>query len=262
MSSIYSNLLPQEILNLSVQERKVNCSSCYRSSFQYKGPYPYKSTLKCCTFHPYLPNYLVGGILLDSRLEIAQKILQNSIPKKIVALPIGLLPPLAYQKRFQSKSKEDFGQKKILLCPYYNKDLNNCSIWPYRGAVCTAFFCQSSYGLAGKQFWKSYRDYLSYVEMAMQEEVLIQRGFSPRQVSEQLEFINYDFKESELHKKGAHEMDQWIKNLWYGYESHDLFYIQAYKIAKKVKPKVLEELMGELGERLKAQVLKSSNHLI
>lgn len=261
ISPIYLHFLPKAILNLPIAESKVDCQSCYRASSKYKGPWPYKDTLKCCTFHPFLPNYLVGGILKDNNFKELQKIIKIKIQAGTHALPIGLLAPLDYQIHFKNKKPQEFGQQEKFLCPYYDKKNNQCGIWPYRGVVCTTFFCQSSYGRRGKQLWKKINDYFSYVEAALLEEVLIQRGFSPRDISAQYEFLNYNSQESQLHLKSQKELQQWIGQFWRTYEDPTEFYIKSYEIIENLKPKLFKEIIGQMGLEIQEQLQKQAQEV-
>ena len=63
--SVYQGFITSKILNLNASETKATCSNCLRSRDK-RFSYTYKENLKCCTFHPYLPNYAVGALLLES----------------------------------------------------------------------------------------------------------------------------------------------------------------------------------------------------
>src|SRR4051812_8134014 len=153
LPAFYSSLLPNQILELDIQEKKATCDSCIMVP-------KYHPDLKCCTFQPFLPNYLVGAIL-KSNLS-GKKVIQKMISKKRDCLPIGIVAPLDYQIKF-NKHRKQFGKHADLLCPYFDRKQKNCGIWKFRGVVCTSFFCESSYGKKGKAFWNQFSDYLSYV---------------------------------------------------------------------------------------------------
>ena len=62
---VYQQFLTPQLLNLNAVETKATCASCLRSKDK-RFSYLYKENLKCCTFHPYLPNYAVGALLSDA----------------------------------------------------------------------------------------------------------------------------------------------------------------------------------------------------
>jgi hypothetical protein len=193
LSDVYYHLLPSSLLSFSLSETKMNCENCSMSRPQHRGRYPYQKDLKCCTFQPFLPNFLVGKIL-QSQLPSAD-VVKHKILNDDFALPIGIIPSFSFQKQFNNKSLGEFGNRADWLCPYYNPTQQNCGIWQYRGTVCTSFVCKSSYGAKGLKFWESLSNYLHYVEMALMEESLVYLDFSPRQTNEMLALLNNEERE-------------------------------------------------------------------
>jgi hypothetical protein len=81
--------------------------------------------------------------------------------------------------------------------------------------------------------------------------------FSPRQISEQVEFLNRktasqqelknDFLDSKLDKK-----------IWNHYDDDkEAFYIKCYELIDKMSRKETDELLGELGKKLEQDFLKA-----
>lgn len=240
---------------MEISETKATCDSCLMS----KSPQPvkkrYRVDLKCCTFYPFLPNYAIGAILSDTSLKYktAQETLKSLIQKRRYALPIGMVAPVRYQLDFKSR-KKDFGREEDWLCPYYDRGLQQCSMWAYRGAVCTSFYCRSSYGAKGKKFWSLISDYLSYVEMALLEEALIRLDFSPRQIGENLNFINRE-DGTFLEKKSWALSMPVAKKLWRDYlPKQEDFYIRCFEIVRQFDRTGFEEMLGELGLSLEGRV--------
>ncbi len=252
LPGVYEKFINPEILNIEITETKATCDNCLRSR-DGRFEYLYKPELKCCTFFPFLPNYAVGGIIhkkLSGANVVKHKILKNEF-----AIPIGLYPTLKYQYDFQTKAVTDFGNKKNLLCPYYDTINSNCSIWEFRGTVCTTFFCRSDYGKKGIQFWDNLNEYLSYVEMALAEECLVMMDFSPRDVSDQLTFMNQkEFTLKQETQKSLSEKD--MKMFWNGYKSPEDFYLMCYSMAMGLTKKQFSEIIGERGKTLEKNVLE------
>src|SRR4051812_16099723 len=95
LPQVYQNLLPEELLRFELSETLATCNSCAMS------PEKYKAHLKCCTFEPYLPNFLVGSILeneLPGAASIRRKIKTNEY-----SLPIGMLASVRFQMDFQQR---------------------------------------------------------------------------------------------------------------------------------------------------------------
>jgi len=251
LPKLYTQLLPEEILALPILETKATCDSCIEVP-------RYAADLKCCTFHPFLPNYLVGQILKDQKAHptFVLETLKHKISQRQYVVPLGVMAPIRYQVEFNTNREQGFGQRSDWLCPYYDRKFNRCGIWRNRGSVCTTFFCQSSKGKRGQDFWKEALNYLSYVEMALAEETLVYLDFSPRQISEQLDFLNRkrgtkaELSSDSLPVKRARE-------LWNGYfDDPEGFYIKTLEIAQSFDKRHLSETMGDLGQQLTERLLR------
>lgn len=252
---VYKNILPTSILDMDVTETKATCDSCLMSKSPVPAAKRYQENLKCCTFYPFLPNYAVGAILSEPNLKKGREVVENIIRDRRYSLPIGLVPPLPYQMEFRKRKPGDFGNIKEWLCPYFNKSENQCSIWNYRGAVCTSFYCKSSYGRAGKSLWAGVSDYLTYVEMALMEETLIRLDFSPRQIGHCLMYVNRE-KASKAELKMWSLPEETARLHWRDYYKDQLgFFIKCYELAKGFDKKAFKEMMGEQGEKLESALL-------
>lgn len=252
LPAVYQNFLDRKILNLNISETKATCDNCLRARDK-RFEYTYKANLKCCTFVPFIPNYAVGGIL-KQKLDGYQRI-EKMILDRRFALPLGIFPDFDYQYRFNSKKKKDFGNREDLLCHYYDIDKNKCSIWEFRGVVCTTFFCRSDYGKAGQNLWTEMKDYLSYVEMALAEDCLVMKDFSPRDISDQLIFLNKkDFTQVEKTLKSLTPTE--LKPLWNGYKDAKEFYLSCYDLVQKQNRTSFKEIIGEQGLNLEKRVLQ------
>lgn len=116
-------------------------------------------------------------------------------------------------------------------------------------AVCApVFFCESSYGKSGHQFWQQFENYFSYLEMGVSQEVLVYKDFSPRDVTDQLEFLMVEDKIKLTASR--------YKKIWkhfYGQEKE--FYIQAARFADELPDIQLEEILGKTGVAIKKQMM-------
>ena len=256
--TLYKSILSKNVLQLDVTETKATCGNCLRSRDK-RFAYTYKSTIKCCTFHPYMPNFAVGGLLQLKTDTVGIQNLRKKIIEREFAFPIGLMAPFDYQFKFLNKDESDFGNDENLLCPYYDRLKNQCSVWQYRGVVCTSFFCRSDYGQNGLKFWAVLSDYLSYVEMALAEECLVQLDFSPRDLSDQLEFLNKrEFEQGETEqRKLSVETDM---ALWNGYSDKIEFYQKCFAIVQKLDRTQFREIIGQQGLGLEQEVIEYANY--
>lgn len=253
LPQIYKELLKKEVLSLNVTETKATCDNCLRARDK-RFSYTYKPDLKCCTFHPFTPNYAVGAVLDLYPETVGGQKVKHKIFNKEFSLPIGLIAPFDYQLKFLTKEEEDFGNRSDLLCPYYDKIKNQCSIWEYRGVVCTSFYCRSDYGQDGQRFWAVLSDYLSYVEMALAEECLVTLDFSPRDISEQLMYLNRREFEANEESKTKLEPEEY-KKIWIGYNESISFYKKCYEHVKSISRKQMKEILGQQGLELENEVI-------
>ncbi len=246
LPGFYSNFLKEDLLQSDATEKKATCHNCLRARDK-RFLYLYKPHLKCCTFHPFVPNFAVGGILHENLHGAA--VIETKIKKRQFTLPLGVFPSLKFQYEFINREFEDFGNREDLLCPYYNREEQNCGIWKFRGVVCTTYHCTSDRGKAGMARWDQLSNYLSYIEMALAEECLVQLDFSPRDISDQLVFLNrteWSMEETTQQILSAPE----FKSFWNGYPDHKGFYLKCYNHVANLSKKEFTEIMGEHGTRL------------
>lgn len=237
-----------EILQFQIRETKATCHDC-AMTVQKRDPRArtiYQAHLKCCTFEPRLPNYLVGEFL--ATVSTPSPGLRQKLAEKTDCLPLAVLPSAEYTRKFTRRKPGDFGQREDLLCSYYDRKAQNCSIWRSRGSVCTAFYCMSDLGAQGLRFWKALGDFLHHVEMALAEEALTHLDFSPRQVSEQLEFY-----EPSKNAKSPNP-ERW-KQLWNSYADPEQFYRKAHQFVENLTREGFEEALGEIGLKLERKLL-------
>ncbi|MBL7545910.1 MAG: hypothetical protein JNL11_18980 [Bdellovibrionaceae bacterium] len=246
LPSIYERFYPKSFWNSAVQETKATCDRCIQA------PHKYDKDLKCCTFWPFIPNYIVGEILLstEQKYKSVQELIRSHVKSHQWNLPMGLVAPSRYQFEFKEKKSKIFGQESKFLCPYYSKVNNNCSLWLYRGSVCTSFFCESSFGQSGHEFWQRFENYYSYLEMGISQEVLVYKDFSPRDVNEQLEYL--------MMEKKINFTKHRYEKIWKHFLGREIdFYIQAAEFARQMPKSQIQEIIGETGKEIQMQLMDS-----
>lgn len=249
---IYRSVFPESLLELDPVETKATCENCAKSPGRTRSKETYDKDLKCCTFHPWLPNFAVGALL---REPSAPAILREKIRTRDYSLPIGLAPSIRYQVEFNSRKKGEFGNREDWLCPYYDRDKKMCGVWRHRGAVCTSYYCKSDQGAAGKRFWRSLESYIFFLEMSYMEEALVHLDFSPRQISDLLGYLNRT--DGTVKEKSARSLpEKKARELWNGYyDDQELFFDKCLRVVESMTPAQSQELLGETGEFLLQSVL-------
>ncbi len=147
-------------------EHRSTCHDCAMAPSPQNGPPQqvfYRPDLKCCTFHPNLPNFRVGAILRDpdspGRVHLEKRIVGSpGVTPMFVARPP--VYDVVYRK---APSESTFGAIPKLRCPFLTED-GGCGIWKHREATCTTWFCRFNRGSVGRNFWGALRRLLVAIE--------------------------------------------------------------------------------------------------
>ena len=158
------------------RERNATCLECAMCSpqgldFDREMGY-YDVTLKCCTFFPDLPNFLVGrAIVGDNPGVAALRAFIDSSDGRGVATMRAVKPNAKIATIYDHHNKTGFGRDPDLLCPYaIDKDGPSgpfCGIWQQRNSVCATFFCKHEKGRTGSRFWQTLRGLLAQLEWSL-----------------------------------------------------------------------------------------------
>ncbi|MFT5434053.1 MAG: Fe-S-cluster containining protein [Myxococcota bacterium] len=179
LPSVYQGLLSSWFERPAPAESRSTCQSCAMCpSDPAPGSVTFEPSVKCCSFWPTLPNFLVGGMFRDERpeLEEGRTRLRKRIDTRIGIVPHWLAAPIKYRVLSTAARHHAFGRSEALLCPYYERDQGNCTIWPYREGICSTFFCKYDSGADGREFWRALRDHLSDVEVVLTRHAVLTVG--------------------------------------------------------------------------------------
>jgi len=173
---LYRDLLPPLFEEEIPAETKATCSSCSMCASSCRSAVEsvdgnsrlFRPDTKCCTYHPRLPNYLVGALLSDEDALLAEgrRRIEEKIQSRVGVSPQWLKPPAKYNLLYDN-ARRAFGRAESLLCPYFDKEQGMCTVWPYREAVCSTFYCKYVAGADGRGFWMSLKTYLALVEIQL-----------------------------------------------------------------------------------------------
>lgn len=132
------------------------------------GAVYFEPRIKCCTYVPVLPNFLVGRILLDRTAASAagRASVEARIAAGIGVTPAGLEQPPA-QALLYRNAPAAFGRSLALRCPHYRADSGTCGIWRHRPSACATWFCKYGRGAVGERFWLALRRLLEQVEASL-----------------------------------------------------------------------------------------------
>jgi hypothetical protein len=168
--ALYRSYLPAFFDNAPPREEKATCQTC--AMLAPPGVTPsrdrqyFRPDTKCCTYHPMLPNYLVGAALSDPRPEMdeGRRRLRARIASRVSVSPRWVSAPRKMDTILKSSWVNIMGRSLVLRCPLYSAEHGGCTIWPHWDSVCASFFCKYMKAADGEALWRAVRNYLSYVE--------------------------------------------------------------------------------------------------
>ncbi len=176
LPALYRERLPGLFARPAPDEHKATCDHCAMCQHAGEPARPaglvtFRPDTKCCTFHPKLPNYLVGSILDDATPEMAEgrRRIRERIATRVGVTPGWLAPPRKFMVLLEASRAHSFGRSLGLRCPYYESEHGLCTIWRHREADCSTFFCKYSAGADGQSFWRGVRHWLVNVEQRLSE---------------------------------------------------------------------------------------------
>ena len=179
---LYANWLAELLGNSVPRERHASCDSCAMcagTGERSGSDYYFSPSVKCCTYHPNLPNFLVGRILSDDDPAAlpGRMTVEKRVREGVAVTPLGLGMPPVYSVLYRN-SPNAFGRTKSLLCPYYIEDGGRCGIWRNRESTCTTWFCKHVRGKVGITFWRdSLYPLLSVVERDLARWCVLEHQF-------------------------------------------------------------------------------------
>lgn len=242
LSQVYHSLLSPDILEIGIpEERYADCSKCHHCLSKNN---PLHHT-KCCVYYPVIPNYMIGAILNAPELQEGQKRIKKIIKEKLGVTPYGIIPPVKHNKVY--KAEVEYKQLGVikqevansLLCPFY--DNGGCSIWSHRTELCSTFFCISSGGQKGKEFWGTFHRYFTAIEYKLSLYALQKMGYPTEDLKvkaiQSLE-LQLDDDEGKLNQSVYDE-------LWKDWKGQELeYYLKSYEEVQKLQPKDVENMLG------------------
>lgn len=257
---VYHHLFVDLVAKPIPQETLATCHDCVLCQ-------PKDSTFvgtKCCTYYPFLTNYLIGGLLSDNdhTLLEGQKRVEAIIATKRGVTPFGVLNPLNYElldKRIRDSAQRptdlwSANEVSSLRCPYYDK--GHCSVWKYREHCCVTHFCVSVGGQEGNNFWTAFDDYLKYVEYSLSKYAMLQMGWDASQIpleTPTAESLRFENAVGEVIENNY--MQMWGE--WYGREIE--FYKETYRIINALTAEQFENITGVNQAILKKRVLATQH---
>ena len=243
---IYSHFLSGFFENAIPQETAAECFDCSMLSNDnriLKSGVVFSLETKCCTHYPKLPNYLIGA-LLDSKvptLDEGRRRIQAKIQSQMGVEPQGIRRPPKYDLLIE-RAPYAFGQSKTLGCPYYEGKEGICTIWPFRNATCSTWFCKHNAGEEGRRFWSSLKQYLKLVETTLVQYSLYKMGLDLQKVINAAS-SNDVIKAQELDELPPDPVA--YKAIWGEWAGHEEdFYKESFLLVQALDGEEFEQISG------------------
>lgn len=262
---LYRQLLPDFFRKEIPEETKATCASCAMCPSSASGTVEavdgvsrlFRPDTKCCTYYPKLPNYLVGALLSDTREELGEgrRRVEEKIRGRVGVTPQWVRPSARYNLLYRN-SRQFFGRATSMRCPYFELEHGGCTIWPYREAVCSTFFCKYVAGADGRKLWMTFKTYLALAEIQLSRyaalQLLPEYILSGRDKPEATETPSpEDLDDKPLPEKEYAAL--WRQ--WVGREPD--FYRACYEAIRALSPEQVEKIMG-LDGVIELKVLEKS----
>ncbi|TNE89792.1 MAG: hypothetical protein EP330_10310 [Deltaproteobacteria bacterium] len=166
MPDAFVTLVP-ELSELALPvESRATCHDCHMvdKPGDPAGTVTFSPQVGCCTYHPRLPNFLVGRILREGG-EGAERLKVQLREGQPDAWELG--PPVGWLDEYQAGRQDRFGKSGFVRCPYLANPAEgglHCTIWKDRGAVCRTWYCAHDQGPSGAAMWRSLKRVLLTAE--------------------------------------------------------------------------------------------------
>lgn len=216
---IWRYMLPVALTDITLpQERRATCLNCPRAKFEGWRP-----DYRCCTYHPRVPNFLLGLALSQPASE---KIIKTLVLKGFL-LPEGMISSPNQWAHYLTDTGEDrFGRSEKVLCPFLEQKSGLCNLYAFRNSVCSTFFCQHDHGDKGDRFWSSLQTVAQQVEMGLGQWALNQLGFDVKAYMKRLNSLS-----TTIEKVSDPETGAWtpaaLKLVWGKFYGREIELLQA-----------------------------------
>jgi hypothetical protein len=257
-----------QLLEESIPEETVascdSCAMCFRQDSDSQGQnFYFNPAIKCCTYIPELPNFLVGAILssADSDTAIGRGSVTQRLTSGVGVTPLGLSPSPSYTLLYRN-SPAAFGRNRALGCPHYVPETGRCSIWRYRAPPCITWFCKHNRGAVGRDFWRE----LHLLMVSIQQNVALWCMAKLEVDTEVMRAVvnQSQMTDAETNNSGnildGKVGEDWLRSAWGNwYARREEFYQRCAHLAEGLEWLDVEQLCGP-EVQIRAQIVKAAHH--
>ncbi len=120
-----------------------------------------------------------------------------------------------------------------------------CSLWKFREAVCSTFFCKHIAGEDSMNFWESLKRYLVYIEDTLTKYVVFKMDLDAEKI------LSYSDQDKNIKFTSYEDLDELpptpkkYKNIWGDWVGKEIeFYKQAFQIVSNLTYEDFEKITG------------------
>lgn len=166
---IWRYMMPPGLFRLDFPaEKSCTCMDCPKVREE-----DWRADYRCCTYHPRVPNFMLGLAARTNGRAAVQRVLQEGL-----LIPEGMNhPPARWIDYLQDMEDDAFGRSERVLCPMLDKKSGYCNIHGFRNSVCSTFYCMKDHGNRGVKFWETLQVLGGQIEIALAQWTLTELGF-------------------------------------------------------------------------------------
>lgn len=257
---LLSGLLPAFFDRAGFEERKATCDACVmcapEGAEKSRQRDFFRPDIKCCTYHPRLPNFLVGAILSDDTPEGAEgkRRARALIRQKTGVTPEFLGPSRKYSALLDAGRYAAFGRSMALRCPYFHEEQTNCTIWRYRKSDCAVFYCKYDAGADGQAYWRGLGGYWHLLET--RTAALLRERVSDAVEQPAFQADRMSLEELEDRPPSSVDYARW----WGPYAGdEEAFYRACFEQAKQLDDDDARSLLGDKEAKRRLRVVETTH---
>jgi len=146
------------------KEKKSTCFNCPK--VQSHG---FDRHLKCCTYHPKIPNYQLGDALMNG--GDSQKNVERMIAGRFLTPEGSGHTPLQWLDVLQQDQAAEYGRSSKTICGFLDRDSGRCGVYGFRNSACTTYFCRHDQKWS-EGFWEYVHHFIGRSELALTQYAL------------------------------------------------------------------------------------------
>lgn len=162
------------------KESLADCTDCVVCPTPEQDPTEerfFRREVRCCGYHPWMPNHLVGRILRDGGKG-------EELMGQRVATMVGVKPEAVHRRTdcgglYEWGQELHFGHDVDFRCPYWMGGTDACAVWLHRESVCRTWYCRHVEGVFGGALWHSLRLALAWCDERLAR-WCVDRGAPPK----------------------------------------------------------------------------------